>query len=155
MNKYNCKFLWFILLLFSMQPAYSANYKFNTVKNGVALYIGMLPAEMIEGHKSQSMHGGIPPGMFRYHVAVSLFDDHTGERLKSVLIKIKLLDSKNKPISKSKNLEVMTINNNILYGNYFSVNKIGETYKIKVSVEFKDRKYEGFDVITDYPFVHI
>jgi len=155
MNNLFYKVLGLLILLFSIYPVYSANYKYSTVKNGVALYLGMLPAEMIDGHKSQSMHGGIPPGMFRYHVAVALFDDNTGDRLKDVRITIKLLDSKSQPISISKVLDVMHINNNLLYGNYLSVNKIGETYKIKLSVEFKDNKYEKFNIVIDYPFVHI
>ncbi len=149
------KVIGLLILVLAIQPVYSANYKYNTVKNGVALYLGVLPAEMIGGHKSQSMHGGIPAGMFKYHVAVALFDDNTGERLRGVRIATKLLDSKNKPISVSKKLEVMHINNNLLYGNYFSVNKIGETYKIKLSIEFRDNQYEKFEVIIDYPFVHI
>jgi len=156
MNKHTYKFIGFIFLLFSViEPLYSANYKFNTIKNGVAVYLGILPAEMIDGHKSQSMHGGIPPGMFRYHIAVALFDDSSGERIKDARITVKLLDSKNNPISEAKELEFMFINKKLLYGNYLTVNRMGETYKIVATVEFKHNSYKGFEIITDYPFVHI
>lgn len=155
MNKHINKIFVFILLFSLVLPAYSAEYKYNITKNGVALYLGMLPAEMIGGHNKQSMHGGIPAGMFRYHIAVALFDDKTGERIKGVRITIKLLDSTNNLISGPKELETMFINKKLMYGHYMTVNRIGVPYKIKLTVEFMHNKYKGFEIITDYPFVHI
>lgn len=133
----------------------AADYSLNTVENGVAIYLGVLPAEMLEGHKSQTMHGDIPVGLLRYHIAVALFDDKSGKRLTNALIRVKLLDSKGRMFNESVFLEPMYTLEKLLYGNYISLNKIGEPYKIMLDIEFPDRRYEKIEVIVDYPFVHI
>jgi len=142
----------FLTLIFSSQ---AADYRFNTVEKGVAIYLGVLPAEMFEGHKSQSMHGGIPAGMMRYHIAVALFDDKTGKRLGNATIRTKLLDSNARVFKEPVLLEPMYTQGKLLYGNYITLNRIGEPYKIMLDIEFTNKRYEKIEVIIDYPFVHI
>ena len=146
-----------LILLFNLQSTNlnAADYSFKTVEKGVAVYLGVLPAEMLEGHKSQSMHGGIPAGMLRYHVAVALFDDKTGQRLSGAIIRTSLLDSKGRTFKEPVLLEPMYTQGKLLYGNYIVVNRIGEPYKIMLEIEFANRRHEKIKVIIDYPFVHI
>jgi len=58
--------------------AFAADSATHKVVHGVAIYLGVLPAEMVLGHpKSHSeaeMHGGVPAGQHQQHVVVALFD---------------------------------------------------------------------------------
>src|SRR4030067_126792 len=51
--------------------------------DGVAIYFGILPAELVRGHPQEhpegQMHGGVPVG--ENHITVALFDDKTGKRI--------------------------------------------------------------------------
>ena len=55
------------------------------IVNGVAIYLGVMPAEMILGHPKlhteAKMHGGVPVGEHQRHVLVTLFDAASGKRI--------------------------------------------------------------------------
>jgi len=61
------------------------------VAEGVDIYLGVIPAEMILGHPKlhteAEMHGGVPVGEHRYHVTVALFDAATGKRITGAQVK--------------------------------------------------------------------
>jgi hypothetical protein len=52
---------------------------------GLVVYLGVLPAAMIQGHSKdhaeQAMHRGIPPRAHAYHVMAAVFDAVSGERV--------------------------------------------------------------------------
>lgn len=64
---------------------FAADSSQHKIVNGVAIYLGMLPAEMILGHPKPhteaEMHGGVPAGSYQYHVMVVLFDNVSGKRI--------------------------------------------------------------------------
>src|SRR6266581_7212078 len=52
---------------------------------GLAVYIGVVPAEIVKGHPSQhaekTMHGGAPKGAHEYHIVAAVFDATSGSRI--------------------------------------------------------------------------
>ncbi len=55
------------------------------VVDGVAIYLGVMPAQIVQGHPKEhpevGMHGGAPTRGDRVHVVVALFDNATGGRI--------------------------------------------------------------------------
>lgn len=103
--------------------------------DGVNIYLGVFPAELIQGndkqHHESEMHGGVPAGGHRYHVTVALFDAATGERITGVQVKASV--SSLGLYGAEKKLEPMTISDAISYGNYFRMPGTG-IYRIRVNI---------------------
>ncbi len=122
-----------IITLIVLIPNASADP--NKVVDGVAIYLGVLPAEMILGYtKGQSeatMHGGVPQGKNRYHVMVALFDATTGKRITSAQVKATVaqvgMGGEIKP------LEPMRIANTESFGNWFTMPGNG-VYRIHLEI---------------------
>src|SRR6266545_7081070 len=57
---------------------------------GLAVYIGVVPAEIVRGHSSQhaekTMHGGAPKGAHQYHVVAAVFDAASGNRISDATV---------------------------------------------------------------------
>lgn len=123
-----------ILTLF-LTGAFAANVATHKVVNGVDIYLGVLPSEMILGHPHShtepGMHGGVPAGEHRFHVMVALFDATTGKRITGAQVKATV--SELALSGTEKTLEPMLIADTISYGNYFIMSGTG-IYRIKVQV---------------------
>jgi len=119
--------------VFSVSDMPSGTNQFKLV-NGTAIYIGIVPAEMIEGHKAGKMHGGIPTGPIRFHLTVAIFNETTGERLINANIKAQIFTVPEK--TPYKELEPMEYGKVIVYGNYFSLKALGP-YLIRLHIEHK------------------
>ena len=123
----NLRRLAWLLVLSLFSGAAMANDNLTKVVDGVTIYIGILPAEMIRGHPKEhpegSMHGGVPRGGEQYHVMVALFDAKTGERINDADVKASVagVGAKGWPVK----LEPMNIANTITYGNYFNMSGYG------------------------------
>lgn len=91
------------------------------VVDGVDIYVGIVPAEMVKGHPKEhpegEMHGGLPAGKYRYHVAIALFEQASGKRITRAEVRAMVRES-GYP-GPQKRLESMLINGNVSYGNYF------------------------------------
>lgn len=115
--------------------AFAADSATHKVVNGVDIYLGVLPAEMILGHPhthtEPGMHGGVPAGEHRYHVMVALFDAATGKRITGAQVKATV--SELALSGTEKTLEPMLIADTISYGNYFIMSRTG-IYRIRVQV---------------------
>jgi len=102
---------------------------------GVNIYLGIFPAELIQGddkqHLESEMHGGVPAGEHRYHVTVALFDAATGKRITGAQVKASV--SELGLSGTEKKLERMTIADTISYGNYFRMSGTG-IYRIRVQI---------------------
>ena len=106
------------------------------VVKGVAIYFGVIPAELIEGHPAShpesEMHGGAPPVTEeRYHIVIALFDAKTGARINNAKVTASL-SSFGFAVGK-KTLEPMLIANTISYGNYFKLSGKG-THRIQIEI---------------------
>ncbi len=60
-----------MVMLIPIAAAADAPQNFQVVQ-GVAIYLGVMPAQMVRGHPK--MHGGVPAAGYEDHVIVALFD---------------------------------------------------------------------------------
>jgi len=95
------------------------NYR---MADGIEIYLGIVSAAAMreqypKDSKERSMHGGIPSGRAYYHVNVSLFDAKT----RAAITDARVEASAREPLSggDTRNLELVTLNNVMSYGNYF------------------------------------
>lgn len=120
------------LVLGAAVAADSASYQ---TAGGLTVYLGVLPAAMIQGHDKDhpegSMHRGVPSGEHAYHVMVALFETETGERIEDAAVEAQVT-----PLGLARvtrRLEPMAIAGTVTYGNYFTMRGNG-SYQIAFSV---------------------
>lgn len=118
------KLLAFVILLLAaiVSPAKAADTGSDskTIDN-VAIYMGLLPAQMARGHlpshAESTMHGGVPAGRSEYHVVIALFDATTGKRISGADIRARVAEIGLS--GEEKKLNPMEIAGTETYGNYF------------------------------------
>lgn len=102
---------------------------------GMELFFGIIPAEILRGHASdheeRSMHGGVPRGKM-HHLVISVFDSKTRARITDAT----LTGSVTEPgmAIQRKRLESMSFGGAVSYGNYFAMPNQGP-YEILVTVQ--------------------
>ena len=113
--------------------AAAADY-YKTAGN-LAVYLGVLPAEMVQGHSPEhpegKMHGGVPSSRRQHHVVIALFDAKDGSRIGDASVKARVGEIGLAPVQEK--LERMTIDKTISYGNYFSMGSSGP-YRIEIEI---------------------
>lgn len=123
------------ILAMSAMASTAADASQHKVVDGVAIYIGVLPAEMVKGHpRTHSegvMHDGVPAGKNRYHLVVALFDDTSGKRISGAGIKARVTEF-GLP-GQEKKLGPMVIAGTVTYGNYFAMPNPGP-YRINLEI---------------------
>lgn len=111
----------------------AADTAYRRVVDGVAIYFGILPAELVRGHPQEhpegQMHGGVPVG--ENHIMVALFEDKTGKRITRAEVTATITGPGN--FKAEKKLEPMVIAGATTYGNYFSMLGPGP-YRIVVRI---------------------
>ena len=117
--------------------AFAADSATHKVVHGVAIYLGVLPAEMVLGHpKSHTeaeMHGGVPAGQHQQHVVVALFDQASGKRISGAKVSARVHEIN--LAGTQKKLEPMLIAGTVSYGNYFNMPAANNPYRIRVLIE--------------------
>lgn len=130
--------LW-VLGLIAVGAAAAAETGSRQVVDGVAVYFGLMPGELVRGHPRQhpesGMHGGVPVG--ESHLLVALFDDKTGKRIDGAKVTATVTGPERLNLRKA--LEPMTVAGAITYGNYFSLTGPGP-YRIAVRVRLPDAR---------------
>jgi len=120
------------------------------VVDGIAIYLGVMPAQILQGHPDEhpehKMHGGVPAKGHRDHVVVALFDDATGKRIENAEVTGSVMEIGSG--SKKKKLEPMKIAGTITYGNYFDMPD-NNIYHIKVHIHL-----QGIKGIVEAQFTH-
>lgn len=103
--------------------------------DGLAVYLGVVPAELVLGHSSEhaekKMHGGVPRGKAQHHVVIALFDSRNGERITNADVSARVQEIGLGMASKK--LEPMAIEKTVSYGNYFAMSASG-SYRIDVEI---------------------
>ena len=121
------------VMIVSTSPAFAANY-YKTAGN-VAVYLGVLPAEMVLGHAPEhpenKMHGGVPSAKRQHHVVVAIFDTKDGSRIGNAAVTTRVAEIGFGSIEKK--LELMTIDKAASFGNYFSMGSPGP-YRIDIEI---------------------
>lgn len=91
--------------------------------DGLTIYIGAIPAEIVKGHPEShpeaTMHGGAPSGSHEYHLVVAIFDAKAGTRISDA--KVFAHVSSLGLVGPRKALEPMKIEDTVTYGNYFDL----------------------------------
>lgn len=112
-------------LMWIAAAVHAAEVRDRQVVDGVAIYFGILPAELVRGHPREhpesEMHGGVSPG--EGHVLVGLFDDKSGRRIGGAEITARITAGPDFEVS--KRLEAMVIGGSTSYGNYFPLQGAG------------------------------
>lgn len=103
---------------------------------GLAIYLGVVPAEILQGHPSEhpekKMHRGAPSDTRRQrHVLIAVFDAASGTRIEDAVVTAKVGEAGLAKVE--KRLDAMPIAGAASYGNFFSM-PAGRTYQIDVRV---------------------
>ena len=118
-------------------PAISAaaTTREHKVVDGVSIYLGIVPAEIVRGHPrghpDGEIHGGPPAGDHVYHIIIALFDQQTDMKISDARVSAAVSEI-NHPGHQRK-LEPMLIGGTIAYGNYFDLPGSGP-YRIVVQI---------------------
>ena len=123
-------------LTFGMARAAAVNPDQPIRLDGMELFFGLIPAEILRGHPSdheeRNMHGGVPRGNGVYHLIISLFDAETRTRITDAVVTANVTEVGT--ATQNRNLEAMSFGGNVAYGNYFAMPKQGR-YEIVVNVQ--------------------
>lgn len=116
------RFLRVALLAALLGVAFSASAAergYRQVVDGVAIYFGILPAQLVRGHPPEhpegQMHGGAPAG--ENHIMVALFNAQSGARATGAEISATVTGPDRYKVE--KRLEPMVIAGGLSFGNYF------------------------------------
>lgn len=108
--------------------------------NGLAVYIGVLPAGMTMQHQPNGSpgeaHGGAPAWGEQYHVIVALFDNASGARITGAKVSTAVFNASvpGKRLSgPEKTLEPIQVANGMAYGAYFNMPG-SSPYRIEVKI---------------------
>ncbi len=112
-------------------PAAERGYR--QVVDGVAIYFGIMPAQLVRGHPPEhpegQMHGGAPAG--ENHIMVALFEEKTGKRLDGAVVTVTVTGPDR--FKAEKKLEPMTVAGAASYGHYFYMPGPGP-YRIRLGI---------------------
>ncbi|MBI3898867.1 MAG: hypothetical protein HY308_11295 [Gammaproteobacteria bacterium] len=129
------------VIVFAATTTGSAERARQQVVDGVAIYFGIVPAELVRGHPPQhaesDMHGGVPVG--ESHIMVALFDNKTGKRIDNVEANARVTGS---GLHVEKKLEPMVVAGSLTYGNYFSLTGSGP-YRIAIRFRLPGAAHES------------
>ncbi|MGD9878520.1 MAG: hypothetical protein AB7U95_00140 [Reyranella sp.] len=105
--------------------------------DGVAIYLGVMPAALVSGHPVQAgaagaMHGGTPNPDAARHVVIALFDARTGARIQTARVRAAVARGRTVH-DPDRDLEPMQIAGVITFGNFFPMPQSGD-YRIRVEI---------------------
>jgi hypothetical protein len=105
-------------------PASASLEESYRTRDGVAAYLGVLPAQAVRGHPpghpERRMHGGPPSGPHDYHLVVALFDTATGARIGDAQVTAAVSGLGH--VGKTRRrLDPMTIADAVTYGGYVTL----------------------------------
>lgn len=106
------------------------------IVNGMDVYLGVMPAAAVQAlpareQAEKAMHHG-PAGAGAYHVNLSLFDAGTHAAIRDAQVRVSV--EQVGLASETRQLEPMSINGFVSYGNYFSMNG-SRPYVIDVQIQ--------------------
>lgn len=122
--------------LVGLHTAMAADSPYHEQVEGLSVYLGILPAALVERrhpavHPEGEMHGGPARGRHAHHVMVAVFDEETGRRVEDLEVEARVTPIGRAPITRQ--LEPMTMFDTITYGNYFNLSVSGP-HQIRISL---------------------
>lgn len=123
------------LLALSTVACRAADIDRYKVVDGIAIHVGVFPAEGIVGRPGaeaeKAMHDGVPRSGNRQHVVVALFDAASGRRITAAKIVATVAELGLGGVR--KRLEPMRVDGFESYGNYFAMGDHG-IYRIRLEI---------------------
>ena len=120
--------------------------------NGIGVYLGVLPAELIRGHPKwyieSTMHGGPPESTHAHHLVVALFDLRTSDRITDADIEVTVGEVG--LAGRAKRLEPFTVADALTYGNGFEM-KMRTHYAVRLAIT---RPGRGAPLTTSFEYDH-
>ena len=120
--------------------------------DGLAIYFGVVPAEIVRGHPEphpeRQMHDAIPRAEHAFHVVVAVFDGATGRRLEDLAVEATLLPPARPPVTEP--LKKMAVAGVVTYGNYFALAGYG-TYRFRVAIR---REAADRPAVAEFAYEH-
>ena len=121
------------------------------VVEGITIYLGVVPCEMIQGPERQ-MHGGVPKILHCHHIMVALFDAASGKRIVNATVTARVREPGVSGVSGVvKPLESMPVAGAMTYGNYFPIPAAGP-YLIDLQIH---RPGSSHEIDTEFERQHI
>ena len=143
--------LW-VSVMPSSRAATAAEDRQSKTAGGLALYLGVVPAEIVRGPSPHSaerpMHGRILRGPHEYHVIVAIFDAATGARISDATVTAQV--SGLGLAGTKKKLDPMEISKTVTYGAFFHLPG-RDLYTVKLAVE---RSGGSRPVTVDFKYDH-
>jgi hypothetical protein len=140
----------FVILIWAGHPATAAAGGETKSADGLTVYLGVLPAELIKGPEPYSserlMHGGPRHGMHEHHIMVAVFDSTNNARIEDATVTAKV--SGLGLSGPQKTLEPMKIADALSYGAYFNLTP--DLYTIRVTVQRPGAR----PVVLDFKYDH-
>jgi hypothetical protein len=129
--------LWALTAPGDALAAEDGSYK---MAGGLAVYLGVLPAAMVQGHPTdhaqEAMHGGVPRGRHAVHLMAAVFDAANGARIEDAAVEASVTpvaDAAAHIAGVTRRLESMAIAGTVTYGNYFTMRGDGP-YRIVLTI---------------------
>jgi len=143
--------LFFVALAFIAPTAAGAQqYR---VAGGLAVYLGVLPAQALRGHIPGQLsepppHGRAPRGVHQYHLTAAVFDEMTGQRISDARVSATIAGL---GLAGSRiELKPMQIAGTVTYGGYFNLPG-GDRYTIRIEIR---RPNQPTAIRTDFVYEH-
>lgn len=110
------------LVMVGCSPSTSSLPRNTQTVDGVTIDIGVVPAELVQGHSIElgdpkALHGGTPKNSSSHHLIVALFDAKSGARITDARIKAGV-GNRSYNHEPDTWLEPMQINGTTTYGNF-------------------------------------
>ncbi|MDX8477934.1 hypothetical protein RFN28_05480 [Mesorhizobium sp. VK24D] len=122
---------------------------------GLAVYLGVLPAAIVRGHLEShpeaTMHGGAPQGKHEDHVVVAVFDAKTGARIENARVTANV-SGLGHVGAQNIDLEAMSIAGTVTYGNFVELPG-NDRYDIKLNITVPGRKPASVQI--DFTYQHL
>jgi hypothetical protein len=131
-----------LLVLFTIgRPASADEDESYKVEQGLGVYLGVIPADIVRGHPARhaeaTMHGGPPRGAHEYHIIIAVFDAVTAARIENAEVTA-TVSGLGHVGQNTLELEPMAIAGTVTYGGF--VNLPGrDRYDIRVDIAVPGR----------------
>ncbi len=116
--------------------------------DGLTVYIGLIPAAIIQQHPEVMMHGGAPRGVNQFHLTVAVFDAASGQRISDAVVTAAVAEVG--LAGEPRTLEHMQIAGTTTYGGFVSMQPMAR-YDIRITVTRHDKEPVIFKFTYDRP----
>ncbi len=135
----------FIFMMFAATSVNAGHAERHQTVDGLSVYFGAIPAQLIGGHGSMHRTRGVNHGKYTYHILVAIFDNNSGKRITDAMVKATVISLNTK--GETKRLEPMH-GDLLSYGNFFELTET-TPYTIKVEIRQTDKTAKS---LTEFTF---